>query len=347
MRTISHKRLAIYISVLLSIIISVFQLLFIFIDDLNNWRFIVISVLSIFIICYVATYYILRTFIVNKIKPIYKAIHSVKLKSKEDIKDSLDEKDIIADVNNEVQIWADEKSKEISQLKAQEKYRKEFLGNVSHELKTPIFNIQGYVLTLLDGGLEDKSINHLYLERTEKSINRLISIVEDLESISKLESGVLELKYELFNIFSLVEEVYEAHEISAKKKGITLEYKSKTDKPLLVNADKKAISQVLNNLVSNSIKYGNENGYIKAGFYDMDNKILIEVSDNGIGMSQKSLPRIFERFYRVDASRSREQGGTGLGLAIVKHIIEAHKQTINVRSKTSKGTAFAFTLEKA
>jgi len=215
-----------------------------------------------------------------------------------------------------------------------------------HELKTPIFNIQGYILTLIDGGLEDPSINRLYLERTEKSINRMISIVEDLEDISRLESGELILNREEFDIVKLVEEVFEIMEMKAKQKGIRLSVFSSSGKGIKVVADRKRIQDVMNNLIINSINYGNKGGNTTVSFMDMGQNLLIDVTDNGIGISEKDVPRIFERFYRTDKSRSRDQGGTGLGLAIVKHIIEAHNQTISVRSRLDKGSSFVFTLKK-
>lgn len=238
------------------------------------------------------------------------------------------------------------KDKEIFRLKEMEKYRKEFLGNVSHELKTPIFNIQGYISTLLDGGLEDPMINRLYLERAEKSINRMISIVEDLETISRLESGELKLKHDKFNLTQLVEEVFEVHEMRAKSKKIRLRLAKKNTKPVWVYADKKRIFQVLSNLVINSINYGKESGKTEVTISKLDKKIQVDIKDNGIGISETDLPRIFERFYRVDKSRSREQGGTGLGLAIVKHLLEGHGETISVKSKENKWTIFSFTLPK-
>ena len=249
-------------------------------------------------------------------------------------------------MNQQVVKWAEDKKEEIEELKKLEEYRREFLGNVSHELKTPIFNIQGYVLTLLDGGLDDPEINREYLLRTEKSINRMINIVEDLESISKLESGELKLMPERFDIILLVKEVFEFLERVAKKNQIKLAFDKNYDKPAIVNADKEKIRQVLINLVDNSLKYGNKGGLSKVSLFDMDENILIEVTDDGIGVTQHDIPRLFERFYRTDKGRSREQGGTGLGLSIVKHIIEAHRQTINVRSTIGIGTTFAFTLKK-
>jgi two-component system phosphate regulon sensor histidine kinase PhoR len=255
--------------------------------------------------------------------------------------------DISLDVNNEVTKWATHKQEEIKRLKELEQYRKEFVGNVSHELKTPIFNIQGYILTLLEGGLDDQRINKLYLERTVKSIDRIISIVEDLESINKLESGELKLRKESFDMIKLTEDVFEIEHMIARDRKISLEFSTRTDKPILVFADKKRIMELMSNLVINGIKYGKKGGYVKVGFYDFDDHVVIEVADNGIGIEKEHLHRIFERFYRIDKHRSREQGGTGLGLSIVKHIIEAHEQTINVKSQVDVGTIFNFTLPKA
>jgi len=249
--------------------------------------------------------------------------------------------------STEVQTYASKQIQEIDRLKEMEQYRKEFLGNVSHELKTPIFNIQGYVLTLLDGAVDDPDINRKYLERTEKSINRLISIVEDLETISRHEAGEMKLEFENFNIVNLVEEVFEAQEIRAKKRGIHLAFDKNHKKPIMVFADKMKIFQVLTNLVANSIYYGKPEGKTIISFSKTKEKVFIEIQDNGIGIAEDDIPRIFERFYRVDKSRSREQGGTGLGLAIVKHIIEAHRESIRVKSKLNKGSSFIFSLTQA
>lgn len=254
---------------------------------------------------------------------------------------------LFRELDAEVNEWAEERKVEIEKLKLLEKYRKEFIGNVSHELKTPIFNIQGYVDTLLDGGLEDKSINREYLQRTEKNVGRMIQIVEDLEAITQLESGELQLKPERFDLTALVKEVFEAQEMKAVKSKITLSFYDAEPKPIFVYADRFRIRQVFNNLIQNSIKYAKENGETKVKFNDTGESVMIEVSDNGIGMSKEHLPRIFERFYRVDNSRSREKGGTGLGLSIVKHIVEAHNQTITVLSAEGVGTTFLFSLKKS
>ncbi len=307
---------------------------------------VVIAGLSVFIVVYIFTVSFLTNFIYKKISPIYKTIQNVSASKKDVIKD-FEDKDIIKEVKKDVMLWAKKKSLEITQLKQLEKYRREFLGNVSHELKTPIFNIQGYILTLLDGGLEDKKVNKLYLQRAEKSINRLISIVNDLESISRLESGEMKLELKKINIIKLFEESFEMHEMLAKDHSIKLKFAKKFEKPIPVYADKQRILEAINNLIVNSIKYGKENGTTYVDFLDMGEVLLVDVTDDGIGIAEKDIPRIFERFYRTDKSRSREMGGTGLGLSIVKHIIEAHQQTINVRSNVGEGSSFAFTLKKA
>lgn len=340
--TISTKRIASYIAFATALIFLV-AILFSLIISSGHFLLIAGIMLLLFAVVYFISYNFITTFIFEKIKPIYKSINN-NSKAKEN---PLKKNDIIFQVRNEVGDWAKDRTEEIDQLRQLEKYRREFLGNVSHELKTPIFNIQGYILTLLDGGLDDPAINRLYLERAEKSINRMINIVEDLESISRLESGELKLQLEDFNIVSLVYDVFELQEMLAEKQGIKLFFGGVYDKPIRVNADKKRIIEVLNNLIVNSIKYNKKGGYTKVSFMDIADQIMIEITDTGMGIAEKDLHRIFERFYRADKSRSRDQGGTGLGLSIVKHIIEAHDQTISVRSKVGEGSTFIFTLNKA
>ncbi|MBO4372354.1 MAG: sensor histidine kinase [Bacteroidales bacterium] len=254
---------------------------------------------------------------------------------------------VIADVNEDVAKWAKDRTREIALLKANEKYRKEFLGNVSHELKTPLFNIQGYINTLIDNGLEDHEINMKYLDRAEKNVARLIKIVEDLGTISKFESGALKLIIENFDIKKSIEDVIEFYEIKAKTRNITLGISSAPTGAAMCKGDKEKIYEVLSNLVVNSINYGHDNGRTTIGLFDIGNKWLIEVQDNGIGIEESQLQRVFERFFRVDKSRSSKSGGTGLGLSIVKHIIEAHGELITVKSKINEGTTFSFTLKKA
>lgn len=314
---------------------------------LRGWQEMLIAILLIFPFSFLVFRYSLKKFIYEKIRLVYKTIHSLK-RPKEEEKLKLNiTGDTLDQVNLQVLEWSEAKAKEIEELKKLAAYRREFIGNVSHELKTPIFNIQGYVLTLLDGGLDDPSVNRDYLLRTEKSINRMIEIVKDLESIAQFEAGELKLNFSKFDILLLAREVIEFLEMKVKKKDTMIFFAENYEKPVMVYADKERIREVLINLVDNSIKYGaRPGGKIKISFFDMDEHILTEITDNGIGISQQDIPRIFERFYRTDKGRSREQGGTGLGLAIVKHIIEAHRQTVNVRSTVGVGTTFWFTLKK-
>lgn len=304
--------------------------------------------LLFFLASFFVIMFALDTFIYRKIKLIYKIIHNYKTHKfdKKLFKFKLND-DPLKRVNEEVLSWAIDQGKEIAALKKQEEFRREFLGNVSHELKTPIFNIQGYIDTLLDGAIYDAEVNIEFLKKASRSADRLNQLVNDLLEISKLEDGRMEMESERFDICEFTKEIYDAMELRAAKRSIKLIIKEGCDKPFWVIADKKRIRQVMVNLLVNGINYGKEGGYVMLSFYDMDKNILVEVADNGEGIDQKHLPRLFERFYRVDKSRTRDSGGTGLGLAIVKHIIEAHQQTINVRSTVGQGTTFGFTLAKA
>ncbi|MDX1476546.1 MAG: ATP-binding protein [Saprospiraceae bacterium] len=289
---------------------------------------------------------ILEKYIYRRIKLIYKTIRKAKVSMPQKSLD-LSESSVLDQVEEEVAEWAEEREREINTLKTLEQYRKRFLGNVSHELKTPIFSIQGYIHTLLDGGLRDETVNEKYLARAASNVERLLTIVQDLEAISKLESGELILEIQEFDIKDLVHEVFADVEIKAKEKDIQLKFKEGAERSFMVKGDREYIRQVFNNLIVNSIKYGREGGVTKVSFYDMDRQVLIEVSDDGIGIAEKHLNHLFDRFYRVDKSRSRVLGGSGLGLSIVKHILEAHNQTINVRSTPDVGSTFGFTLDKA
>ncbi len=301
----------------------------------------------IFISSYAFINYSLNRFFNEKIKVIYKTIG--KLRSlPEESTNTKTKSDVLDIVNQVVLTWSEEKKKEIEELKEMAAYRREFLGNISHEIKTPIFNIQGYVHTLLEGGLKDDSINKKFLKKSVKSINRMIALVEDLEEISKLETGDLHLAEENFNLFDLTKEVIDFMEHKAFENNTMIAINTTTSKFIKVRADKKRIRQVLINLIDNAIKYGNaDNGRITISFFNFHDNYLVEVQDNGIGIPDENIKRIFERFYRTDESRSRDKGGTGLGLAIVKHIIEAHRQTISVRSSVGEGTTFSFTLKMA
>jgi two-component system phosphate regulon sensor histidine kinase PhoR len=293
---------------------------------------------------------VMKSFFIQRIKPLYRIVLGRDIKTTE-LSAELEqanhpERSVSAELNR----WAEQNQREIARLKENEKYRKEFVGNVSHEIKTPIFNIQGYISTLLDGGMSDPLMCRRYLERAEKSIDRLINITKDLEAISKLESGVLNLNYERFDIAALARDIVDTIEFEATKRQITIHIgweSSQPYPPVWVKADRYYIEQVLINLIINSIRYGNEGGCTDIKFIDLFDKILIEVKDNGRGISKEDIPRVFERFYRTDKGRSREQGGTGLGLAIVKHVLEAHGETINLRSELGVGSTFSFTLNKS
>ncbi len=340
------RQLALLISLIISIVCAVLVVISLFLDIVHPLIMILASAVLAFVIAFFLVYYAVNNFIFEKINPVYKTIENIPI-TKDELKKKLEGKDVIQEVNRMVINYAKNRSKEIKKLRRMEKYRKEFLGNVSHELKTPIFNIQGYILTLLDGGLEDPEINREYLERTEKSINRMVSIIEDLESITKLETGELELEWENFDIVQLVKYVYELQDSVRVRYNVDLAFDRSYDKPIMVSGDKKRITEVLNNLIMNSIFYGNKGGKTTISFAEMGENILIDVTDNGLGLEEDEIPRIFERFYRTDKSRSRDRGGTGLGLSIVKHIIEAHNQTITVRSEPGAGSSFSFTLKKS
>jgi two-component system phosphate regulon sensor histidine kinase PhoR len=290
--------------------------------------------------------YTLDRFIYSKIRLIYKSIYSVKAHKSDKL--SLRRGGIMLDrVEQEVARWSEEKEKENERLDQLEQYRRDFIGNLSHEMKTPLFNVQGYVSTLLDGGLEDPAINREYLRRTEVSVERLIRIVEDLGEIAQLESGRIHLNKVRFDIAEVSREVVEMLEMRVSERGVQVTV-NHPGKPVMVYADRDKIRMVLTNIIGNSISYGQEkDGRTKISFFDMDENILVEVTDNGVGIDQEDLPRVFERFYRTARGRAVSSKGKGLGLALVKHIIEAHGQTVNVRSTVGVGTTFGFTLKKA
>lgn len=289
-------------------------------------------------------YFFIKKFINDRLKLLYRSIRKGKITKENDLKFSISD-DVIAEAEKQTKKWAEERNFEISRLKEQEEFRREFLGNLAHELKTPVFSIQGYILTLLEGGLEDEKVNRLFLERASKATERMVNILEDLDQITKLEVEDLKVDKRPFDIVELTKEIFESFEILAKEKNIKLifskEYSSK-----IVNADKGKIAQVLTNLIGNSIFYGKEGGTTVIRFYTMDDVITTEVSDDGPGIEEQHLPRLFERFYRVEKSRNRHEGGSGLGLSIVKHIIESHGHTISVRSTVGVGSTFTFSLDK-
>ena len=302
------------------------------------------------VVLFFSTKGVISNFFIQRIKPLYRVVLGRDIKTAELTAELEQMPNTERTVTAELNHWAEQNQKEIARLKENEKYRKEFVGNVSHEIKTPIFNIQGYISTLLDGGMNDPVILRRYLERSEKSIDRLINITNDLEAISKLESNVLNLNYERFDIAALTRDIVDTIEFEATKRQITIHIgweSSLPYPPVWVKADRYYIEQVLINLIINSIRYGNEGGCTEVKFIDLFDKVLIEVKDNGRGISKEDIPRVFERFYRTDKGRSREQGGTGLGLAIVKHVLEAHGETINLRSELGVGSTFSFTLNKS
>jgi len=327
-KNVTPKQIAFYASLSISSIITLFAFLGMLsgIVDINVGQLLVLTILT-----FISSYFIiinsLKRYIYRKIKLIYKSIHSSKRSAKD--KNVVDlNQDIIGEVEQEVADWANSREQEIESLKSMEQYRRNFMGDISHELKTPIFSIQGYLHTLLDGALYDKNINESYIRKAARNVDRLQTIVEDLEAISRLESGELVLEIRDFDLKALCEEIFEELELLATQRNISLLFKDGASGSFNVKADRDSIRQVLVNLVSNSIKYGNEGGRTKISFYDMDNVILVEIADDGIGIGED------------------HQGGSGLGLSIVKHIIEAHKQTINVRSTEHEGSTFGFTLEK-
>lgn len=251
-------------------------------------------------------------------------------------------------LTKEVERFAEDKKLEIESLKVRENYRREFLGNISHELKTPLFTVQGYILTLLEGAMKDKALRKKYLQRANKGVERLIHIIRDLDMITKLEAGDLNLNEEEFNIIELVQNVFDLLEMKAAKKRITLTFDIEYDDSVFVYADRERIQQVLTNLIVNSIKYGVKDGTTEVSIEEfVNNKVLVRVTDNGEGIEKENLTRLFERFFRVDKSGSRKEGGSGLGLAIVKHIVEAHTEKIYLESQIGIGSEFSFTLEKA
>lgn len=341
-KNISPRQLSLLTAVLIAIPLS---LLVYFVE--HNWLWAAIAFVLILAGTYLMVSFVLERFIYRKLKLIYKFIHQTKATPKEETfyKYVLPQKSI-DDVREEVEAWAAEKKEEIELLRQNEQFRKEFLQNLSHEFKTPVFAIQGYVDTLLSGAMDNPEVNRKFLEKTARNVTRLTNLLDDLDEISRLERGELVLTKKLFVIQDLVREVFESLHVRADEKGIRCLIKKGCESPLTVFADKEKIRQVLTNLVSNSLKYGKSGGSVTASMYKTDGRhILVEISDDGIGILEKHLPRVFERFYRTDEGRNVDNTGSGLGLAICKHIIEAHRQTIHARSKETIGTTIGFTLD--
>lgn len=303
------------------------------------WPF--LSALGVFAIGYATFAFGIERFVHGRIKMLYRTVHDLRRGKPAVVRPLAD--DELSRVNAEVAEWASERRTEIQELQEREKFRREFIGNLAHELKTPIFNIQGYILTLLEGGLEDEKVNRDFLERASNGVDRLMKIVEDLDMITRLESGVMELRIARIDLHGLVKEALEGLEMNAREKGVRLV--SAVPPGTDVMADRNRMLQVLTNLLNNAINYGREGGCCTVSSYHLGDQVAVEVADDGIGISPEHLPRLFERFYRVGKSRARNEGGSGLGLAIVKHIIDAHGQTIAVKSEEGKGTSFTFTLQ--
>ncbi len=337
------RQLALNAALATGFVVFIFVLILNFSDVtfIPAWSLVFLPAVT-FGVTYLVVNVLIESFIYRRIKIIYKKITDAKKVDNQLIKEG----ETLDDVENEVEEWAATKNKQIASLQELEEYRRDYLGNVSHELKTPIFNIQGFLHTLIDGGINDPKINMSYLQKAARNVERLESIVSDLETISKLESGQMILDLQIFDIQQLALEVFDDVELKAKEKNIKLSFKEGANHGFRVNADKNTIRQVLTNLLANSVKYGKKDGQTKVSFYDMDKIVLVEISDNGIGIARHHLKHLFDRFYRVDKSRSRDVGGTGLGLSIVKHIVEAHNQSVHVRSTEGVGSTFGFTLDK-
>lgn len=311
-------------------------------DNLSSWLLVVIPIISGGA-AYLIFYILLRNFIHNRLYLIYR---SIQMSHKQNMpkNESIDK--LILKAEENVKEWKKNKNLEINRLQEQEAFRREFLGNLAHELKTPVFSIQGYLLTLLDGGLEDPEVNRNFLERAAKATDRMADILTDLDKITKLEVDELKIEKRPFDIVELVQEIFDTLELKASEKEMKLKF-NKFYTPIFVLADRPKIGQVFTNLISNSIFYGNPQGLTIVSFEVFDDLITVEVTDNGPGIDEKHLPRLFERFYRVEKSRNRNEGGSGLGLAIVKHLLESHGQSIAVSSQVGKGTSFRFSLEKS
>ena len=337
-------RFALRTTILISSLLTAVLGIFLWNRGSMDWQLLAIIAVTTSFVSFLVVQLRIEKFIYRNIERIYNDVSLLE-------STSLAPKTITTDMRSltdEIEKFAKDKKIEIDTLKIREEYRKDFLGNVSHELKTPLFTVQGYILTLLDGAMDDKNLRKKYLQRANKGVERLIYIVKDLDLITKLEVGDLNLKIEEFDILELVRNVFELLEMKAAKKNITLTFDMDYTKPIYVKADKEKIQQVITNLVVNSIKYGQQNGTTEVSIENLiKNKVIIRVTDNGEGISKQHLARIFERFYRVDKSGSRAEGGSGLGLAIVKHIIEAHNEKIYVESVLDIGSEFSFTLEKA
>ena len=342
------RAIALWIAAVITLFVSACFILFF---QFKKNEFIHIGVVALLVLLggflsFWITLRFIEKFLYQKIKIIYKNIHTFKSQTERKPNIIMSE-DILHDIESEVSQWVEDKIKEVKQLKETDTFRKEYIGNLAHELKTPLFGIQGYLETLMDDDLDDKERVKLFVSKANRQADRLSELIIDLDMITKLESGAMPLNQQKFDLIALVQKVMTDLEDYGASKSIRLFLKEGSPKQLMVHGDASKIEQVLTNLISNSIHYGQEGGEVKMRFYDMEEHILCEVADDGIGIAKEHLPRVFERFYRVDKSRSRHDGGSGLGLAICKHIIEAHHETLTVRSTEGIGSTFAFTLRKA
>ena len=326
------------------IVIVVLKIVLSFLDIELSIKHLFLIGLFLLVTSYGLVYFLLEIFINRKIRLLYRMIHEFQT-SKADYAIDMNE-DVLSASETDVIDWANKSREELVKLKEQEEFRREFIGNLAHELKTPIFSIQGYILTLLEGGLEDKSINEKFLKRALKGVDRMNLIVGDLDMIAKFESQRTEMVFKPTDIVQISRDVMDSLELKANEKSITLKFASDYDDQIMVSCDSGKIGQVLQNLISNAIQYSNQDAQIIIRFISIDESVMIEVEDNGIGINEEHFPRLFERFYRVDKSRARHEGGTGLGLAIAKHIVDAHGHTISIRSTIGSGSTFFFTLSK-
>lgn len=348
MKSASPQLLTFIVASLLSFLLVTLDVLLAYSFDLKlALNFYLASFFVMFLVTFILLKQLQKRFVQDNLLQIYKQI--IKIRNPKEVIRPIDENkvNVSTEINKVLYDWSNESKEEIDHLKQVEVYRREFLSNVSHELKTPVFSVQGYIHTLIDGGIEDANVNMHYLNKASKGIDRLISMVDDLESISRLESGELIVEKRTFDLLELVQDVVESIELQSKERGVTIKIESLENNPVYVYTDKDLVRQVLVNFIVNSVKYGVKDGQTIVRLTESEDKILVDVEDNGLGIEKVHLPRLFERFYRVDKSRSRDQGGTGLGLAIVKHILEALGESVQVDSEPGKGTIFTFSLPRS
>ena len=332
-------------ALLLTFFLTLFLSVFLFYIDQFNGKLIILSSLFCFVLSFILIQYRVDRYIFKRIEKIYNDV--IFLESETGPVNSVPLSTDLDFLSKELNKYTRLKKMELESFRAREEFRKEFVGNVAHELKTPLFTVQGYIATLLDGAMEDSEVLEKYLKRADKGVDRLIYIVKDLDMITKIEFGDAKLEKTNFDILELINNVFEQLEMKAKKKNITLSLDELSTFSVYVHADMERIQQVVTNLLVNSIKYGHNNGTTEVNVESLNkDKVVVRITDNGEGIEEEHIPRLFERFYRVDKSGARSEGGSGLGLAIVKHIIEAHEEKIFIESKYGIGSEFSFTLQK-